>query len=100
MHGKIDGIPQSMIAGKAAVYFSAQNHSGACRSFLCRNFAKKMSTCSKEATANMEMIDKKWRLSHDNLHLNKRVLTQFNQPYNIIMAAVAQMSSPPPYRPY
>ena len=48
----------------------------------------------------MEMIDKKWRLSHDNLHLNKRVLTQFNQPYNIIMAAVAQMSSPPSYRPY
>ena len=89
-----------MIAGKAAVYFSAQSHSSACRSFLCRNFAKKMSTCSKEATANMEMIDKKWRLSHDNLHLNKRVLIQFNQPYNIIMAAVAQMSSPPPYRPY
>jgi len=56
MHGKIDGIPQSMIVGKAAVYFSAHRRSGACRSFLCRNFAKKMSTCSKEATANEEMI--------------------------------------------
>lgn len=53
---KIDGIPQSMIVGKAAVYFSAHSRSGTCRSFLCRNFAKKMSTCSKEATANMEMI--------------------------------------------
>ncbi len=76
---KIDGIPQSMIVGKAAVYFPAHSRSGTCRSFLCRNFAKKMSTCSKEATANMEMIHKKWRLSHDNLHLNKRELTQFNQ---------------------
>ena len=87
MHGKIDGIPQSMIVGKAAVYFSAHRRSGACRSFLCRNFAKKMSTCSKEATANMEMIHKKWRLSHDNLHLNKRELTQFNQKCNIFMVA-------------
>ena len=56
MHGKIDGIPQSMIVGKAAVYFSAHSRSDTCRSLLCRNFAKKMSTCSKEATANEEMI--------------------------------------------
>ena len=62
-----------MIVGKAAVYFSAHSRSGTCRSFLCRNFAKKMSTCSKEATANMEMIHKKWRLSHNNLHLKKRI---------------------------
>ncbi|EFC75561.1 hypothetical protein HMPREF0649_01424 [Segatella buccae D17] len=48
---------------KAAVYFSAYSRSGACRSFLCRNFAKKMSTCNKEATANMEMIDSKYRTS-------------------------------------
>ena len=91
---------QILIWGRLPSIFLRIAPSVACRSFLCRNFAKKMSTCSKEATANMERIVIKWRLSHDNLHLNKRVLIQFNQPYNIIMAAVAQMSSPPPYRPY
>jgi len=48
---------------KAAVYFSAHSRSGACRSFLCRNFAKKMSTCSKEPTANMEKIESKYHTS-------------------------------------
>ncbi len=58
MHGKIDGTPQSMIVGKAVVYFYAHSRSGVCRSFLCRNFAKKKSTCSKKETANMEITNK------------------------------------------